>query len=202
MRRWSALFSGPTTSPSSSASARSSNDLHDRHRGPANPPAGLRKFFRALQARAARPPSLLPDSYTHYYKNEFPRRYHQHAPMIPARGSGERLVFEPYTKEVYRRPQWSADHALQPIAGWARATTRSRHPARPRKSRSSPCPRLLYGGGRTDRNTYQERGPPTRPGGPGEIAERPARHLRLLGQFHQPPRPSPNSWALRRILAI
>jgi hypothetical protein len=49
--------------------------------------------------RAQRDLDLRPDRYTHYYKNEFPERFH---PLMDTRrwGSGERLVFEPYTKEA------------------------------------------------------------------------------------------------------
>ena len=38
-------------------------------------PEDLRKFFRALR-RAQRDLDLRPDRYTHYYKNEFPERFH------------------------------------------------------------------------------------------------------------------------------
>jgi len=71
----------------------------------------LRKFFRALR-RAQRDIDLRPDRYTHYYKNEFPVRYH--AAMDTRRwGPGERLVFEPYTKEVYEETfKWIADHGI------------------------------------------------------------------------------------------
>jgi hypothetical protein len=59
----------------------------------------LRKFFRALR-RAQRDIDLRPDRYTRYYRNEFPVRYHD---VMDTRswGPGERLVFEPYTREVY-----------------------------------------------------------------------------------------------------
>ena len=62
-------------------------------------PEDLRKFFRALR-RAQRDLDLRPDRYTHYYKNEFPERFH---PLMDTRrwGPGERLVFEPYTKEAH-----------------------------------------------------------------------------------------------------
>src|SRR5205807_2650382 len=55
-------------------------------------PEDLRKFFRALR-RAQRDIDLRPDLYTHYYKNEFPARYHA---MMDTRrwGPGERLDFE------------------------------------------------------------------------------------------------------------
>ena len=74
-------------------------------------PQDLRKFFRALQ-RAQRDIDLRPDRYTHYYKNEFPVRYHA---MMDTRrwGPGERIVFEPYTKEVYEETfRWIADHGM------------------------------------------------------------------------------------------
>jgi hypothetical protein len=74
-------------------------------------PEDLRKFFNALR-RAQRDIDLRPDLYTHYYKNEFPERYH--ATMDTRRwGPGERLVFEPYTKEVYEETfKWIADRGI------------------------------------------------------------------------------------------
>jgi hypothetical protein len=74
-------------------------------------PEDLRKFFRALK-RAQRDIDLRPDLYTHYYKREFPTRYH--ATMDTRRwGPGERLVFETYTKEVYQETfKWIADHGI------------------------------------------------------------------------------------------
>jgi hypothetical protein len=74
-------------------------------------PEDLRKFFRALK-RAQRDIDLRPDLYTHYYKNEFPVRYHD---MMDTRrwGPGERIVFEPYTKEVFDETfQWIAEHGI------------------------------------------------------------------------------------------
>jgi hypothetical protein len=76
-------------------------------------PEDLRKFFRALR-KAQRDIDLRPELYTHYYKNEFPDRFH---PIMDTRrwGPGERLVFEPYTKEVYRESfEWIADHHIFP----------------------------------------------------------------------------------------
>jgi ABC-type nitrate/sulfonate/bicarbonate transport system substrate-binding protein len=74
-------------------------------------PEDLRKFFRALR-KAQRDIDLRPELYTHYYKNEFPDRFH--AQMDTRRwGPGERLVFEPYTKEVYEESfEWIADHHM------------------------------------------------------------------------------------------
>jgi len=74
-------------------------------------PEDPRKFFRALR-RAQRDIDLRPDLYTHYYKREFPVRYH--ARMDTRRwGPGERLVFEPYTREVYEETfRWIAGHGI------------------------------------------------------------------------------------------
>jgi hypothetical protein len=74
-------------------------------------PEDLRKFFRALK-RAQRDIDLRPDRYTHYYRREFPVRYHA---MMDTRrwGPGERIVFEPYTKEVYDETfRWIADRGM------------------------------------------------------------------------------------------
>ena len=74
-------------------------------------PEDLRKFFNALR-RAQRDIDLRPELYTHYYKNEFPERFHK---MMDTRrwGPGERLVFEPYTKEVFDETfKWIADRGI------------------------------------------------------------------------------------------
>lgn len=74
-------------------------------------PEDLRKFFAALR-RAQRDIDQRPDLYTHYYRKEFPQRYHA---MMDTRrwGPGERLVFEPYTKAVYDETfKWIADHGI------------------------------------------------------------------------------------------
>ncbi|HEY4361681.1 MAG TPA: hypothetical protein VGN17_11955 [Bryobacteraceae bacterium] len=76
-------------------------------------PEDLRKFFRALR-RAQRDIDLRPELYTHYYKKEFPARFHD---VMDTRrwGPGERLVFEPYTKEVYEESfEWIAQHNIFP----------------------------------------------------------------------------------------
>ena len=74
-------------------------------------PEDLRKFFRALK-RAQRDIDLRPDLYTHYYKLEFPVRYHD--VMYTRRwGPGERIVFEPYTKEVFDETfKWIEDRGI------------------------------------------------------------------------------------------
>ncbi len=74
-------------------------------------PEDLGKFFRALR-RAQRDIDLRPDLYTHYYRNEFPVRFH---PFMDTRrwGPGERLVFEPYTKEIFDQTvEWIAAHGI------------------------------------------------------------------------------------------
>jgi len=76
-------------------------------------PEDLRKYFRALR-RAQRDIDLRPERYTHYYKREFPVRYH--AAMDTRRwGPGERLVFEPYTQEAFEGArEWIAQHEIFP----------------------------------------------------------------------------------------
>jgi hypothetical protein len=71
----------------------------------------VRRFFRALR-RAQRDIDLRPDRYTHYYRQEFPARYHA---MMDTRrwGPGERLVFEPYTREMYEETsRWIAERGI------------------------------------------------------------------------------------------
>jgi ABC-type nitrate/sulfonate/bicarbonate transport system substrate-binding protein len=74
-------------------------------------PEDLAKFFRALR-RAQRDIDLRPDLYTHYYRREFPVKYH--AAMDTRRwGPGERLVFEPYTQEAFDQSRdWIAGHGI------------------------------------------------------------------------------------------
>ena len=71
----------------------------------------LKKFYNALK-RAQRDIDLRPEKYTHYYRNEFPDRYH--ALMDTRRwGPGERIVFEPYTKEVFAQSrEWIAQREI------------------------------------------------------------------------------------------
>jgi ABC-type nitrate/sulfonate/bicarbonate transport system substrate-binding protein len=76
-------------------------------------PEDVRKYFRALR-RAQRDIDLRPDRYTHFYREEFPPRFRD---MMNTRrwGPGERLVFEPYTKEVYEESfAWIAAHGIFP----------------------------------------------------------------------------------------
>ena len=74
-------------------------------------PEDVRKYFRALR-RAQRDIDLRPELYTHYYKKEFPARF---LPMMDTRrwGPGERIVFEPYTREVFEQSfKWIAEREI------------------------------------------------------------------------------------------
>jgi len=74
-------------------------------------PEDVRKYFRGLR-RAQRDIDLRPELYTHHYKNEFPARFTEQ--MDTRRwGPGERIVFEPYTQEVYEESfRWIAEHGI------------------------------------------------------------------------------------------
>jgi hypothetical protein len=77
-----------------------------------NPDVGdVRRYFAALR-RAQRDIDLRPELYTKHYRNEFPERFH--ALMDTRRwGPGERLVFEPYTKDVFEQAfNWIADREI------------------------------------------------------------------------------------------
>ena len=74
-------------------------------------PEDVRRFFAALRS-AQRDIDLRPELYTHYYKNEFPDRFHS---IMDTRrwGPGERIVFEPYSKEVFEKSfEWIAEHKI------------------------------------------------------------------------------------------
>src|SRR5215470_17791054 len=74
-------------------------------------PEDIAKFFGALR-RAQRDIDVRPELYTHYYQAEFPERFHARMDTR-AWGPGERLVFEPYTREVYQQSfAWIAKHRL------------------------------------------------------------------------------------------
>jgi hypothetical protein len=74
-------------------------------------PEDIRRYFRALRL-AQRDIDLRPELYTHYYRNEFPDRFHD---IMDTRrwGPGERIVFEPYSKEVFEQSfDWIAEHKI------------------------------------------------------------------------------------------
>ena len=63
----------------------------------------VRKYYAALR-RAQTDIDYMHQKYTHYFLNELPQRYHS---MVDVRrfGPGERIVFEPYSKEIYETTQ-------------------------------------------------------------------------------------------------
>jgi hypothetical protein len=71
----------------------------------------VEKYFRGLR-KAQRDIDLRPELYTHYYKKEFPTRFHDK--MDTRRwGPGERIVFEPYSREVFDESrEWIKEHGI------------------------------------------------------------------------------------------
>ena len=108
-------------------------------------PEDVRRYFAALR-RAQRDIDLRPERCTHYYRREFPERFH--AEIDTRRwGPGERLVFEPYTKEVFEASfRWVAEHGIFPEGqmGYLRDVG---DPGRGRVGiPSHPSPGLAWGG--------------------------------------------------------
>jgi NitT/TauT family transport system substrate-binding protein len=71
----------------------------------------VRKYFNALR-RAQRDVDVEPEAYKHYLLEELPEPY---KPMLDTRvcGIGERIVFEPYTREIYEKThRWMVRHNL------------------------------------------------------------------------------------------
>ena len=65
--------------------------------------ADVKAYYRALK-RAQSDIDLRPELYTHYYRNEFPARWH--AQMDTRRwGPGERIVFESYDRAMFESSQ-------------------------------------------------------------------------------------------------
>jgi len=76
-------------------------------------PEDVQKYFRALRL-AQRDIDLRPELYTHYYREEFPLRFRD---LMDTRrwGPGERIVFEPYTRETFTASRdWIAAHRIFP----------------------------------------------------------------------------------------
>jgi NitT/TauT family transport system substrate-binding protein len=73
----------------------------------------VKRYFKALQ-RAQRDIDLEPERYKHYFLKELPVKYHD---MIDVGGfgPGERLVFEPYTREIFEQThRWMEQEKLFP----------------------------------------------------------------------------------------
>jgi hypothetical protein len=74
-------------------------------------PRDVHKYFRALR-RAQRDIDQRPELYTRYYLKEFPARFREQAD-VRRWGPGERIVFEPYTKEVFEESfEWIREHRI------------------------------------------------------------------------------------------
>jgi ABC-type nitrate/sulfonate/bicarbonate transport system substrate-binding protein len=92
-------------------------------------PEDVRKCYRALK-RAQADIDLRPERYTHYYRKQFPGRFHD---VMDTRrfGPGERIVFEPYTQDMYEKTQewvrlweiFTEEHAIG--AGYKEAVVQS-----------------------------------------------------------------------------
>lgn len=75
--------------------------------------ADVRKYYAALR-RAQADIDHMHQSYTHFYLNELPDR---HAKLVDVRrfGPGERIVFEPYTRELYESThKWVEERNIFP----------------------------------------------------------------------------------------
>ena len=74
-------------------------------------PADVERYFNALK-RAQTDLDSEPERYKHYYLNEIPQRYHESID-VGGFGPGERVVFLPYTEEMYERAQrWMQERGL------------------------------------------------------------------------------------------
>jgi hypothetical protein len=81
----------------------------------------VRSYFAALR-RAQADIDMTHQPYTRYFANELPER---HRALVDVRrfGPGERLVFEPYSQEMYERTQaWIDERGIFPV-DQPRATT-------------------------------------------------------------------------------
>jgi ABC-type nitrate/sulfonate/bicarbonate transport system substrate-binding protein len=74
-------------------------------------PQDVKKYYRALR-KAQRDIDLRPELHTHHYRKEFPARF---LDQVDTRrwGPGERIVFEPYTREVFEESfKWIREHHI------------------------------------------------------------------------------------------
>ena len=76
-------------------------------------PDDVRRYFEALR-RAQRDIDFRPEQHTRHYRREFPERFH--ATMDTRRwGPGERLVFEPYSQQMFDQAfDWIAQREIFP----------------------------------------------------------------------------------------
>lgn len=76
----------------------------------------VEKYFRALQ-RAQRDIDAEPERYKHYFLKELPEEFHDDVD-VQGFGTGERIVFEPYTRDVFEstRRWMEANELFDPVA--------------------------------------------------------------------------------------
>lgn len=80
---------------------------------PDTDPEDVKRYFNALQ-RAQRDIDLEPERYKHYFLKELPAKY-QDMIDVGGFGPGERLVFEPYTREMFEQThRWMEQAKLFP----------------------------------------------------------------------------------------
>ena len=73
----------------------------------------VQRYFNALR-RAQRDIDLEPELYKHYFLKELPEKYYSMVD-VSAFGPGERLIFEPYTREMFERTyRWMEKSKLFP----------------------------------------------------------------------------------------
>ncbi|HET9318257.1 MAG TPA: hypothetical protein VFO27_00735, partial [Bryobacteraceae bacterium] len=73
----------------------------------------IERYFRALR-RAQQDIDEAPELYKHYFLRELPAKYHELVD-VAAMGPGERIVFEPYTQEVFEKThRWMESWNLFP----------------------------------------------------------------------------------------
>jgi len=80
----------------------------------------VEKFYRALR-RAQIDIDLRPELYVKHYLKELPERFHGNVD-VRRFGPGERIVFEPYSRELYDDSQaWIAERDIFPEGGLVRS---------------------------------------------------------------------------------
>lgn len=84
-------------------------------------PQDVKKYYAALR-RAQHDIDLNHQRFAHFYLNEIPAEYHDRI-EVRAFGPGERIVFEPYSAQMYEKThQWVEERAIFNDAKVGRAT--------------------------------------------------------------------------------
>ena len=79
-------------------------------------PGDVDKYFAALR-RAQVEIDLRLERHRHHYRKEFPERFHD-SMDVRRFGAGERLVFEPYTEDIFERSRsWIVERGIFPEGG-------------------------------------------------------------------------------------